>query len=324
MKKIAFIIPFFGKFNNYFQLFLNSCEANEEYDWLIFTDDKTKYKYPKNVHVSYWSFEQLVEFIQSKFEFKIGLNKPYKLCDFKPAYGYIFEEYITEYKCWGHCDVDLIFGNISNFISLEDLDIYDKIGILGHCTIYKNNPNINRAFKSQINGEERYKTVYMNTQNFSFDEEFNLSINNIFENQGYRIRYEEEEANIYTKSSDFRITRMDLKRKAYEVEPRSRSFFIWNKGRLVRYKKNKIWTEEEFLYIHLQSRPMKIEPEVLELDYYKIIPNSFEKLECKLDEQVLLDKIKCKHFNLHYFKLRASNLYKKIKKHIKRMDNKKI
>ena len=40
---------------------------------------------------------EIREKIQSKFDFKISLEEPYKLCDYKPAYGYIFEEFIR--KC---------------------------------------------------------------------------------------------------------------------------------------------------------------------------------------------------------------------------------
>ena len=36
MEKVVFIIPYFGKFNNYFQLFLNSCAYNKKFEWLIF------------------------------------------------------------------------------------------------------------------------------------------------------------------------------------------------------------------------------------------------------------------------------------------------
>lgn len=97
MKKGVFIVPYFGKFNNYFQLFLNSCKFNKNYDWLFFTDDKTVYDYPDNVTVKYTSFEEIRSFIQSKFDFKISLNYPYKFCDLKPMYGYIFSEYIKEY-----------------------------------------------------------------------------------------------------------------------------------------------------------------------------------------------------------------------------------
>ena len=37
MKKCIFIIPYFGKFNEYFTLFLKSCKNNKEFNWLILT-----------------------------------------------------------------------------------------------------------------------------------------------------------------------------------------------------------------------------------------------------------------------------------------------
>ena len=49
MKKCCFIIPYFGNFPNYFQQFLNSCKTNQDYDWLIITDNVENYNYPKNV-----------------------------------------------------------------------------------------------------------------------------------------------------------------------------------------------------------------------------------------------------------------------------------
>ena len=52
---------------------------------------------PKNVKVIKSTFEDIRNIIQSKFDFKIILDQPYKLCDYKPSYGYVFEEYIKEY-----------------------------------------------------------------------------------------------------------------------------------------------------------------------------------------------------------------------------------
>ena len=46
---ILLIIPYFGKFKNYFQLFLESCRVNSSINWLILTDDVRKFDYPKNV-----------------------------------------------------------------------------------------------------------------------------------------------------------------------------------------------------------------------------------------------------------------------------------
>ena len=50
-KRCVLILPYFGQFNNYFPLFLKSCEANPTYIWMIFTDNEFKYACPENVHV---------------------------------------------------------------------------------------------------------------------------------------------------------------------------------------------------------------------------------------------------------------------------------
>ena len=78
---------------------------------MIITDIKEKYDYPDNVKVINMSFTELRKKVQSCFDFKIYLGKPYKLCDYKCAYGLIFEEYIKNYDFWGHCDLDCIYGD---------------------------------------------------------------------------------------------------------------------------------------------------------------------------------------------------------------------
>lgn len=318
MKKLVFIIPYFGRFNNYFQLFLNSCAKNVDIDWMIFTDDKRNFKYPKNVIVRYMSFDELKNIVQSYFDFKIKLEFPYKLCDYKPTYGLIFKQYIKEYQFWGYCDTDLIWGNINEFITNETMKNYDKIGIFGHCTIYRNTEYINNLFKKSLKGVEIYKKVYTSSQGYSFDEEFNNSINNIFEQENIKIYYIKALANIYTKSSDFRLTTMNMDKKTYSKEQLKKAFFVWNKGNLYRYiNTNNIIKKEKYLYIHMQSRKMKINLKNIDCDKYKIIPNSFDDIEV-LEEinKNNFNKIKIKHFNLHYFKLRIKNLYIKIKRRI--------
>jgi len=317
-KEAAFIIPYFGKFNNYFQLFLNSCRYNKKFDWLIFTDDKRPFNFPDNVIVTYTTFEETKKLFQSKFDFPIALNKPYKLCDFKVAYGFIYSQHLKHYNFWGHCDVDLIFGNLSEFITEKDYLLYDKIGILGHCTLYRNNAEINTLFLKPLNGYERGKYVLQSEENQSFDEEFKLSINNIFEQYKKKIRYDEYEANIYTKSSNFKITKLNIENKKYVVEPKTNSFFLWNEGLLKRYtfiKGNLL--EKEYMYLHMQSRPMKIKGQINELNNkFKIIPNTFEALEVSEINSKTFSEIRIKYFNFHYFILRTKNLIKKIKRRI--------
>ena len=89
-----------------------------------------------------------------------------------------------------------------------------------------------------------------------------------------------------------------------------KNILIWNKGKLTRYTLNKKKINKiDYLYIHFQSRPMKINTN--NFVCYKIIPNSFDNLEVK---KITVENFpKWKHFNMHYFKLRSHNLIDKIK-----------
>ena len=316
MKKVVFIIPYFGQFPEWFQLFLNSCGQNPNYDWLIFTDNQIKYDYPENVKVAVTTFSELSCKIQQKFEFNIRLEKPYKLCDLKPMYGYLFQNQIKEYPFWGHCDIDTILGKLDHFVSTDDYEKYDKIGVLGHLTLYRNSCDVNTLFMKPLHGKLRYKEVLQTSENCSFDEEYNDSINTIFEAYGRPIKYDLKIANTYTKTSNFRLTKLD-KNWNYSIEPITQNVFVWDSGILNRYTKNKIKkqvTLDEYMYIHFQSRKMKVK--TYNYKKYKIIPNVFEDLETQIVSYSNFPK--SKHFNLHYFRLRSYNLYDKTKKKIMR------
>lgn len=118
---IVLIVPYFGKFPEWFDLWLVSCKYNPTITWLIFTDDHSKYQYPDNVVVNYTTFFELKTRIQNLYDMPIKLNLPYKLCDFKVAYGEIFQDEIKDFDYWGYCDVDLIWGNLRHFITDEVL-----------------------------------------------------------------------------------------------------------------------------------------------------------------------------------------------------------
>lgn len=320
MNRIAFIIPYFGKFNNYFPLFLESCAANRDFcDWLIFTDDRTVYAYPENVKVQYLSWDDMKDMIRSKIVCPIDIEQPYKLCDYKPAYGYLFEEYLTGYEYWGHCDTDLIWGRLSDFLSESILGRYDKIFDLGHCTLYRNTKKINTLFMLPLKGRQRYREVYGSKKNFSFDEEYNDSVNNICLEHGIALFQGSFAANTYTKSSNFLLTRLNSDLVTYDIEKKSESVFIWDHGELIRYimKKGNL-DIEKYMYIHFQSRPMKIKINLpLVGKQFKMIPNAFEYVEVDEINKESFGKIKKKNLNLHYFRLRFKNLCIKIKR---RMD----
>ena len=69
-KRLCFIIPYFGKLPNYFPLFLKSCKANPNFNWIVFTDDDGNYDYPDNVLKVKMTFKECQTLVKSKFECK--------------------------------------------------------------------------------------------------------------------------------------------------------------------------------------------------------------------------------------------------------------
>ena len=90
MKKCCFIVPYFGKLPKNFAIFLKTCGYNTEFNWLVFTDDHRSFDYPDNFTVKYTTLKEISKFADQKFGFHVSLDNAYKLCDFKPAYGFLF------------------------------------------------------------------------------------------------------------------------------------------------------------------------------------------------------------------------------------------
>ena len=171
MYRIAFIIPWIGKLPPHFPVWLKTCSFNPTVDFLIFTDDTTDYPYPSNVKVHYLEFDELQAMFQKNFLFAISLNKPYKLCDFKPAYGEIFSDYLIGYDFWGHCDIDIFWGNIRKFVTFDVLKNYNRIYSHGHCCLYRNNKDINAWYRTLPHGPfQNYQDVFTSNESCCFDE----------------------------------------------------------------------------------------------------------------------------------------------------------
>ena len=90
-----------------------------------------KHNEAKNIHVISMTFQDCADLVNKKLDGAV-LTKPYKLCDYKPAYAVIFEEWVNKYDYCGFFDCDLLFGNIREFFPDNMLEKYDKLMILGH------------------------------------------------------------------------------------------------------------------------------------------------------------------------------------------------
>lgn len=248
MKKIVLIGCYFGALRKDYKIWLRSCKNNTSIDWLIFSDCNWN-DTPSNVKIIHKSFNDMKKIIQSKFDFTISLEQPYKLCDYKPAYGYIFEDYITNYDIWGYCDFDMIFGDIRKFITEDILEKYDKIYTLGHLSFYKNNYENNRVFKCK-NSFMDYKNVFTTEEIKVFDER--KGINKIFLEKNKKVYDNNEYLDLSKFTSKILINNGNKYKNNYRYQT-----ILYNKGKIYYIYKNKkqIYTEEK-VYVHFSGKNM--------------------------------------------------------------------
>jgi len=171
MKKIALINCYFGEFPWYFPFFIKSCITNPTIDFLILSNAHYNGLLPDNVKIIPFTLKQFNQLATQKLGFEVDVQKPYKLCEFKPAFGLLFSEYLQDYDFWGMTDIDVIFGRIREFMTQEVLENYDIICVrndyITACfMLFKNNDYVNYLFKKSKN----YEMVFTNSRYFGFDE----------------------------------------------------------------------------------------------------------------------------------------------------------
>lgn len=321
MKNCCFVIPYFGRFPNYFQLFLNSCKYHPDFNWLIFSDDTSTYDFPPNVRLVRMTFEELKKHIQSFFDFEIVLPSPYKLCDYKPSYGYVFHEYLKDFRFWGYCDIDVIMGNLSRYLTSQLFETYDKIFCLGHMTLFKNTEENNRLFMSEFNGQMLYKQAFTTENIVTFDEEWRdeNNINQMFLNEGKSVFMEDYSMNPSIIYNNFvRVKYIGHVESAdshgYQTECPKKALYVWDKGHIYRYFfEGKQFRKEEYIYMHFQMRKMKVDKRVTTLDQFKIIPDKFLPLEVEEVTEDNFRHIKKSGLCLNVQRLCLQRLKKKIK-----------
>jgi hypothetical protein len=142
MSKIAFLIPYFGKWPEWMELYIDSIERNSSVDFHFITDCDTTISSAKNIIFHSISFEEYVAQAQQKLGVPINISNPYKICDLRPFFGIIHENIIKDYDFFGWTDVDLLFGDIRSFYTDDILANYDvlsshKIRLAGHCALLR-------------------------------------------------------------------------------------------------------------------------------------------------------------------------------------------
>ena len=241
---ICVIGVYFGNLPKYFNLWLKSCKHNPSIDFLIITDNEL-HNLPANVHSVKMTLDEMKERAEKAVGFEVVLDRPYKCCDYKIIYGLIFKDYLEKYDFWGHCDFDLIFGDIRHFATDDVLEKNDKIFDLGHLSLYRNTEAVNNRYKCNGTICPDYKATFTNTFITAIDE--HSGIYQIYKKNNFPMYDERVFADIYSVFSHFSAVGLSegIKTQA----------FYWENGKvwLVYKDKNDI-ESKEVAYIHFQKR----------------------------------------------------------------------
>ena len=269
--KFAVVIVYFGQFKKSISLFLASCTRNPDVDWLFFTDcpipDEIDLK--KNIIWHQTTLNKIRALAEEKLKIKIPLTKAYKLCDLKPFYGTIFSDYLTDYEYWGFGDVDVIYGQIAQFLEKINYSIYDKINWMGHLCFVRNVDVCNQAFFTDVKNTVDWKKVVCSDHNIGFDER---DANIKFLSNGLKIYSGKWAADIDIfywrmrcvdkKTLHFLLDTWELK---YAPSNYPYQIFAVLNGLTYRiYLRGKKVIREEFAYIHFRREiPILISPDSL-------------------------------------------------------------
>jgi len=265
MKKAAIITIWFGKLPAYFPLWVRSLKANQNFDFLMYTDQIVSLSnLPGNLKIHSITFGELRHHISIKLGLKAAAEAPYKLCDFRPAFGEIFASELNNYGFWGHCDIDLMFGKLDNFITDDILLMNRKIFNRGHLTLFRNEPLINSLYRSSQHID--YKMIFESPEYYMFDEWH--GIHKVFNEFAIEQYHQECIADIEANAARFICTK---------IENYSKQLFIWENGTVKQYfLQDGSLKEKELAYIHFQKRKLELSnPKVLSSNAIIFTPFSF-------------------------------------------------
>ena len=274
MKKICIIIPYFvyfGRWPRWFKIYLETCKYNPTINWLFYTDCGKPKNSPNNVSFTAATIKDFNLLASRKIGLKINIKNPYKLHDFRPAYGIIFEDYLRDYDFWGYSDVDLIYGDMRKFITEGVLANYNIITsrreyMVGHFTLFKNASEINKLYEKSPD----YKIVFQNQKCYGFGE-CNFEWDYLLSDKTELNRKSEviSMTHLIKKLSgcgDVKVFCNTIGKEDWELKKEWKVH--WNQGKLI-----DISSGEEFLYFHFIK--LKHNKKFLISNWHKIPDNFF-------------------------------------------------
>lgn len=264
--RCVLILPYFGTLPEYFPLFLKSVAYNPQFDLLLVTDcNVCEHRVPPNVRVMQCTFDEIRQRICNTVGRKVCLARPYKLCDYKPLYGLVFERELCDYDFWGHCDADMLWGNLGAYLTPLQLDAYDKLLVHGHFSIYRNVALVNEAALRHANAPCGFNIAANTDQTCYFDE---IGMQLVAQRTGMRVWQDPRFADILPSRYQLKLAPVCASKN------QNRQRFFWEDGHVWRYAPA-TQTVDEFMYIHMQKRSMCMCVDPTHDTCWEIRPNGF-------------------------------------------------
>ena len=140
-----------GPLPGYFPYFIASCKKNPSVRFVIVNDSIDKSILIENVQYIKMSMNELSTVFSEKLSAEFSLTNAWKINEFKPCFGLVFNDLLVNYDFWGWCDIDIIWGNLRTFLTENLLTDYDVITsklnwTAGHFTLFRNTQSINSLF----------------------------------------------------------------------------------------------------------------------------------------------------------------------------------
>lgn len=149
---LIMLIPYFGKWPEWINLFVESCKWNPSVCWRFYTDCGEPENRADNVEIVNVTFDDYKALASERLGIRFNPPDPYKLCDLRPCLAYMHAQDIAPFPFFAFGDIDVVYGDIRKFYTDELLERWDVLSthndiISGHFAVFRNTPRLAKAFR---------------------------------------------------------------------------------------------------------------------------------------------------------------------------------
>src|ERR1043166_538564 len=112
---LVMLCSYFGRWPVWINFFVESCKWNPDVHWRIHTDCGAPENHADNITYVDIGFADYKALVRDRLGVAFDPVDPYKLCDLKPAFGFLHRADIRDYPFYGYGDIDVIYGGIARF-----------------------------------------------------------------------------------------------------------------------------------------------------------------------------------------------------------------